>query len=53
MQSLGNVIKQGQQEVEQAIYEAQIQRPYLSRSFALLATIVMGLTKRHDKSPTT
>ena len=45
LQSLGNVIKQEfQQEVEQAIYEAQIQRTLFISIVALLATIVMGLT---------
>ncbi|MGF1848658.1 response regulator [Vibrio lentus] len=45
LQSLGNVIKQEfQHEVEQAIYEAQIQRTLFISIVALLATIVMGLT---------
>ncbi|CAK1713333.1 response regulator [Vibrio crassostreae] len=45
LQSLGNVIKQEfQQEVEQAIYDAQIQRTLFISIVALLAAIVMGLT---------
>ncbi|MDH5887935.1 response regulator [Vibrio splendidus] len=45
LQSLGGVIKQEfQQEVEQAIYNAQIQRTLFISIVALLATIVMGLT---------
>ncbi|OCH63180.1 response regulator [Vibrio splendidus] len=45
LQSLGGVIKQEfQQEVEQAIYDAQIQRTLFISIVALLATIVMGLT---------
>ncbi|OQQ08169.1 hybrid sensor histidine kinase/response regulator [Vibrio splendidus] len=45
LQSLGGVIKQEfQQEVEQAIYEAQIQRTLFISIVALLAAIVMGLT---------
>ncbi|MCG9640635.1 response regulator [Vibrio sp. Isolate34] len=45
LQSLGGVIKQEfQQEVEQAIYDAQIQRTLFISIVALLAAIVMGLT---------
>ncbi|CDT19530.1 response regulator [Vibrio coralliirubri] len=45
LQSLGSVIKQEfQQEVEQAIYDAQIQRTLFISIVALLAAIVMGLT---------
>ncbi|CDT82306.1 Putative histidine kinase [Vibrio coralliirubri] len=45
LQSLGNVIKQEfQQEVEQAIYDAQIQRTLFISIVAVLAMIVMGLT---------
>ena len=45
LQSLGNVIKQEfQQEVEQAISDAQVQRTLFISIVALLATIVMGLT---------
>ena len=47
LQGLGNIIKQEfQQEVEQAIYEAQIQRTLFISIVALLATIVMGFTLR-------
>ncbi|CAK2491903.1 response regulator [Vibrio crassostreae] len=45
LQSLGNVIKQEfQQEVEQAIYDAQVQRTLFISIVAILAMIVMGLT---------
>ncbi|MGR4999399.1 response regulator [Vibrio celticus] len=45
LQNLGGVIKQEfQQEVEQAIYDAQIQRTLFISIVALLAAIVMGLT---------
>ena len=45
LQSLGSVIKQEfQQEVEQAISDAQVQRTLFISIVALLATIVMGLT---------
>ncbi|WP_373960506.1 response regulator [Vibrio gigantis] len=45
LQSLGTVIKQEfQQEVEQAISDAQVQRTLFISIVALLATIVMGLT---------
>ncbi|MFL7035402.1 response regulator [Vibrio lentus] len=45
LQSLGNVIKQEfQQEVEQAISDAQVQRTLFISIVALLAAMVMGLT---------